>query len=322
MKKRKLRNIEVSEIGMGCMAFSHGYGQIPEEEYAIKAIQAAFQHGCTFFDTAEIYSPGLSGIGHNEQIVGKALSGVREQAVIATKFFVSAREARSYGSVSQAIRAHLAGSMKRLQTEYIDLYYLHRVSDIPIEQIALVMKDLIEEGKIGGWGLSQADVDLIEKAQKITPLSAVQNIYSMVERDAEKAVIPYCEAHNIGFVPFSPIASGLLSGKINEQTRFETYDDVRSWVPQLSKNNLRANQPIVDLLEETAQKKHCTPAQTSLAWILKKVPIAVPIHGSKNIGRIIENLDAASIELSDAEFEELDQALNALPVYGHRGFTI
>ena len=165
------------------------------------------------------------------------------------------------------------------------------------------------------------DVDVIDRAQRVTPLSAVQNIYSMVERDSERAVIPYCMEHGIGFVPFSPIASGLLSGKITTETKFESYDDVRNWVPQLSKQNIRGNQPIVDLLRDYAEKKNATPAQISLAWMLHKYPNVVPIPGSKNRERIIENLDAANVELTDAEFASLEESLNRCKVYGHRGFS-
>lgn len=322
MKTRKLRDIEVSEVGMGCMAFSHGYGQIPGEQYSIEAIQSAYHHGCTFFDTAEVYSPGLSGIGHNERIVGKAHKDFRDEVVLATKLFVDRSEARAAGSVYNAVRNHLLASMERLQTDYVDLYYLHRTSGgISVEEVAQAMGRLIDEGYIRGWGLSQVDVNVIERANKVTPLSAVQNIYSMVERDVEKAVIPYCLKNNIGIVPFSPVASGLLSGKITAKTQFETYDDVRNWVPQLSRRNIEGNQPIVDLVQEYADRKNASVAQISLAWMLKKYPNVVPIPGSKNKERIIENLDASLVELSDEEFKDLDSRLNSLKVYGHRGFT-
>lgn len=302
--------------------FSHGYGKIPVEEYSIEAIQNAYHHGCTFFDTAEVYSPNLSGIGHNEKIVGKALKDVRKDIVLATKLFIDRSETRRDGSVYHAVKHHLEDSMRRLQTDYIDLYYLHRTSGgVSVEEVAEAMGRLIDEGLIRGWGLSQVDVNIIERANKVTPLSAIQNIYSMVERDVEKAVIPYCLKNNIGVVPFSPIASGLLSGKITTNTQFERNDDVRNWVPQLSKRNIEGNQPIIDLLQEYAEMKQATPAQISLAWMLKKYPNVVPIPGSKNKERIIENLDAANVELSDAEFEALDSALNKLKVYGHRGFT-
>lgn len=316
MKTRFLRDIEVSEVGMGCMAFSHGYGKIPPEEYSIEAIQGAYSHGCTFFDTAEVYSPNLSGIGHNERIVGKALAGVRDNVVIATKLFLRVGPS---GNVYKTIRKHLEGSMERLQTDWVDLYYLHRMGGIPVEKVAEAMGQLIDDGLIRGWGLSQVDVDIISRAQRVTPLAAIQNIYSMVERDSEKRVIPFCMEHNIGFVPFSPIASGLLSGKITTETKFERNDDVRNWVPQLSSANIAGNQPIIDLLKEYADLKGATPAQISLAWMLYKYPNVVPIPGSKNKERIVENLDAANVGLTTEEFVSLEEALNHCKVYGHRG---
>lgn len=324
MKKRMLRDIEVSEVGMGCMAFSHGYGQIPEEQYSIEAIRNAYEHGCTFFDTAEVYSPNLSGIGHNELIVGKALKGFREEVVLATKLMLRREDSPlghgfGFGSVYKTIRSHLEGSLDRLQTDYVDIYYLHRMSGVPVEKVAEAMGKLMDDGLIRGWGLSQVDVDVIDSAQSVTPLAAIQNIYSMVERDCESGVIPYCMENNIGFVPFSPIASGLLSGKITPQTQFEKHDDVRNWVPQLSRRNIEGNQPIVEMLKNFAEKKNATPAQISLAWMLHKYPNVVPIPGSKNKERIIENLDSANVELTDAEFTELEEALSGLKVYGHRG---
>lgn len=316
MKTRFLRDIEVSEVGMGCMAFSHGYGKIPPEEYSIEAIQGAYGHGCTFFDTAEVYSPNLSGIGHNERIVGKALAGVRDDVVIATKLFL---RVGPLGNVYKTIRKHLEGSMERLQTDWIDIYYLHRMGGIPVEKVAEAMGQLIDDGLIRGWGLSQVDVDIISRAQRVTPLAAIQNIYSMVERDSEKRVIPFCMEHNIGFVPFSPIASGLLSGKITTETKFERNDDVRNWVPQLSTANIAGNQPIIELLKEYADLKGATPAQISLAWMLHKYPGVVPIPGSKNKERIVENLDAVNVRLTTEEFVSLEEALNRCKVYGHRG---
>ena len=322
MKTRKIGELTVSAVGMGCMAFSHGYGQIPAEGYSIEAIQNAFRHGCTFFDTAEIYSPNLSGTGHNERIVGKALRDVRKDVVLATKLFLDRSEVRSAGSVYDAVRRHLDASMGRLQTDTVDLYYLHRTSGgVSVEEVAEAMGLLMEDGLIRGWGLSQVDVDVIDRAQRVTPLTAIQNIYSIVERDVEKAVIPYCMKHSIGFVPFSPIASGLLSGKITTETKFERNDDVRNWVPQLSKANIAGNQPIIDLLRCYRDMKQATPAQVSLAWMLHKYPNVVPIPGSKNKERIIENLDASLVELTDEEFRSLEDALNQCRVYGHRGFA-
>ena len=322
MKTRMLGSLAVSEVGMGCMAFSHGYGQIPHEQYSVEAIRNAYEHGCTFFDTAEVYSPNLSGTGHNELIVGKALRDVRQNIVLATKLFVNSSEVRRDGSVYGAVRRHLEAPMERLKTSSVDLYYLHRTSGgIFIQDIAEAMGRLIGEKLIRGWGLSQVDVDVTEKAHETTPLGAVQNIYSMVERDSEKEVIPFCLENNIGFVPFSPIASGLLSGKITPDTKFEKNDDVRNWVPQLSRQNIIGNQPIVDLLKKYAELKNATPAQISLAWMLHKYPNVVPIPGSKNEERIIENLDASEVELTDEEFDSLKAALNKCRVYGHRGFN-
>ncbi|MCR4893221.1 MAG: aldo/keto reductase [Eubacteriales bacterium] len=316
MKTRSLRNIEVSEVGMGCMAFSHGYGKIPQESYSIDAIRNAFEHGCTFFDTAEIYSPNLSGTGHNELIVGKALRGIRDRAVIGTKLML-----RGFGTcnVYRTIRSHLEGSLSRLGTDYVDVYYLHRMGGVPVEKVAEAMGRLIDDGMIRGWGLSQVDVDVIGRAEEVTPLAAVQNIYSMVERDCEERIIPYCMEHDIGFVPFSPIASGLLSGRITPETRFEKNDDVRNWVPQLSEKNRQGNMPIVGMLRDFAQRKNATPAQISLAWMLHKYPNVVPIPGSKNRERIIENLDSSEVVLTDQEFSFLESELGRLKVYGHRG---
>ena len=318
MQKRKLGTIEVSEIGIGTMAFSHGYGKIPDEQYSIEAIREAYNNGCTFFDTAEVYSPNLQGIGHNELLVGKALKDVRDKVVIATKLFLKKEEVVN-GDVYAAIKKHLLGSMERLQVKMVDLYYLHRLSDVPLEEIAKAMGKLIKEGLIRGWGLSQVDVDSISKAHNITPVSAVQNLYNILERDCEEKVIPYCLKNNIGVVPFSPIGSGLLSGKITTKTEFEKVDDVRNWVPQCKKENIEGNQPIIDLIQKYATKKGATPAQISLAWMLKKYPNIVPIPGSKNKERILENLNAHKVSLTDDELKEFETELSKLKVYGHRG---
>ena len=320
MEKRKLGNIEVSEIGIGTMAFSHGYGKIPDEKYSIEAIREAYNNGCTFFDTAEVYSPNLQGIGHNELIVGKALKDVRDKVVIATKLFLKASEVVN-GDVYGAIKKHLLGSMQRLQVKMVDLYYLHRLSDVPLEEIAKAMGRLIKEGLIRGWGLSQVDVDSISKAHNITPLSAIQNLYNILERDSEEKIIPYCLKNNIGFVPFSPVGSGLLSGKITANTQFEKNDDVRNWVPQCKKENIIGNQPIVDLITKWAQKKGATPAQISMAWMIKKYPNVVPIPGSKNKERILENINTYKVHFTDDELKEFENELSKLKVYGHRGIS-
>lgn len=294
MENRKIGHLEVSKVAMGCMGFSHGYGEVPSRQYSIEAIQKAYQYGCTFFDTAESYGQQMFYKGHNEEIIGEALKDVRENVVIATKLKIEDDELIN-ASLYDVIKSHLQLSLKRLQTTYVDLYYLHRINpNIPVEDVAKVMGKLIEEGLIKAWGLSQVSVETIKKAHQITPLSAVQNIYSMMERDAEKEVIPYCEQHHIGFVPFSPIASGFLSGKVTTETSFEG-DDVRKFVPQLKKENIIANQPILDLLEKYVQEKSTTKAQISLAWMLHKYPHIVPIPGSKNQERILENLKSSEL---------------------------
>jgi aryl-alcohol dehydrogenase-like predicted oxidoreductase len=240
MQKRKLGNLEVSAIGVGCMGFSHGYGKVPEADYSINAMRKAFEAGCNFFDTAEVYGDVVFYPGHNEELVGKALGSVRKDVVLATKLHLRPDEVTASPSVYDAVKAHLVASMKRLATDYVDLYYLHRINEeVSFEDVAAAMGRLIEEGLIRGWGLSQVDVDTLAKAHAVTPVSAVQNIYSMVERGCEAEVIPYCVSHNIGFVPFSPIASGFLSGKVTVDTKFEEVDDVRKFVPQLKKEILR-----------------------------------------------------------------------------------
>lgn len=318
MKKRMLGKLEVSPVGMGCMALSHGYGQIPPEEYSIEAIRRAYGAGCTFFDTAEIYGSQLYYIGHNEQIVGKALEGVRKNVVLASKLFISPEEYRA--DLEGAIRSHLAKTLENLRTDYLDLYYLHRVHvEVPVEAVAAVMGKLIDEGLIRGWGLSQVSLETLKKAHEVTPVTAIQSLYNMLERDLEQEIFPYCLENHIGVVPFSPVASGYLSGRIKADTQFEKVDDVRNWVPQLSKENIIGNQPIVDVVSEFAAAKGATNAQISIAWILHRYPNAVPIPGSKNQERILENLGAWNVNLSPEEMAALDRALDACEVHGHRG---
>lgn len=323
MNKRKLGTIEVSPVGMGCMGFSHGYGEIPERDYSIEAIRKAHAFGCTFFDTAEAYGPNLlpENRGHNERIVGEAVHAFRKDVVLATKLHLDTAEVSAKG-LETVVREHVAASLERLQTEYADLYYLHRINpEIPVEDVAEVMGKLIWEGLIRGWGLSQVDVDVIARAHAVTPLAAIQNIYSMLERGVEEAVIPHCLEHDIGVVPFSPIASGFLSGKVTAGSDFSHSDDVRKYVPQLRKENMEANQPILDLLESYAERKNATKAQISLSWMLHKYPNVAPIPGSKNQERILENLGAWNVALTGDEFAALEAALAQIPVHGHRGFV-
>lgn len=320
MKTRFLRAIEVSEIGMGCMGFSHGYGQIPERTYSIQAIRDAYEYGCTFFDTAEVYGNVLYYPGHNEQLVGEAVENFRKNIVLATKFHFQAEELEKSTDVYQIVRRHLDASMEKLRTDYIDLYYLHRVNNlVPVETVAEVMGRLISEGLIRGWGLSQVPGETLKRADQITPVAAVQNLYNMLERDCETDIFPYCQEHGIGVVPFSPIASGFLSGKVTVEPQFEKQDDVRNWVPQLSKENIIGNQPILDILRKYAAEKGATNAQISLAWMLHKYPNVVPIPGSKNKERIIKNLGGWNVKLSNEEFAQLEDALDACEVHGHRG---
>ena len=318
MKTRQLRDLTVSEIGMGCMGFSHGYGKVPDEDYSIEAIRKAYDYGCTFFDTAEVYGMQQFEKGHNERLVGKATEPFRKEIILATKLHIDTDEVKTDGSLYNTIRRHLKASMQKLRTDYTDLYYLHRINpDIPVEDVADVMGRFIKDGLIRGWGLSMVNKELLERANKVTPVSAVQNIYSMLDRDYEKKVIPYCAENNIGFVAFSPIASGFLSGKVTTETKFG-FDDVRTWVPQMKKENIIANQPVLDLISAYANQKNATNVQIALAWMLKKYPHIVPIPGSKNRERILENLGAWKTELTDDEFEALDAALSKIAVHGSR----
>lgn len=310
MKTRKLGNLTVSAIGYGCMGLSHGYGAIPPEEESIRLIRRAYELGCTFFDTAEGY-----GMGHNEQLVGRALESVRNHVVIATKLHI--RNERDE-KLKQQIEDRLDASLKRLRTDHIDLYYQHRVNkDIPVEEVAEIMGELIKKGKILGWGQSQALPDEIRRANAVTPLTAVQSEYSMMERMFEKEVIPLCGELGIGFVPFSPLASGFLSGKYGEDNTYSG-DDVRRVITRFNKENVKANQPLLDILYRFSEQKGATPAQISLAWMLHKEDFIVPIPGMRRDERIIENLGAADIELTDEEYGAIEAALSEITVYGNR----
>lgn len=318
MLTRKLRNLEVSKIGMGCMGFSHGYGKVPDGDYAVKAIRSAYDFGCTFFDTAEGYGSEMFYPGHNEQLVGKALEPFRKEVVLATKFHIKPDECLD-SSLYDVLCKHIEQSLKNLRTNYIDLYYLHRVNeDIPVEDIAEAIGRLITTGVIRAWGMSQISAETLSKAHSVTPVSAVQNLYNIMERDCEDDIFPYCLKNDIGVVPFSPVASGFLSGKVTDKTMFEG-DDVRKFVPQLSKENLAANQPVLDIITSWAKQKHATPAQISIAWMLHKYTNVVPIPGSKNQERILENLGACNVKFSDNEFVLFEKELAACKIYGHRG---
>lgn len=320
MEKRRIGKLLASPVGMGCMALSHGYGQIPDEDYSIEAIRKAHDFGCTFFDTAEVYGSQLYYMGHNEQIVGKAIEPFRKEIVLATKLFITPAEYKD--GLEAAIRRHLQKSLENLRTDWVDLYYLHRVHrEVPLEEVAAVMGKLIGEGLITEWGLSQVAKETLDLAHRVTPVAAVQNLYNMMERDCEQEIFPYCLEHGIAVIPFSPVASGLLSGKITADSEFEKVDDVRNWVPQLSKENIIGNRPVIDMLTRFATEKKATNAQIAMAWMLKKYPNAIPIPGSKNQERILENLGSWNVSLSDAEMTELEAALDACEIHGHRGIV-
>ena len=311
MKNRFLgkSGLEVSAVGYGCMGLSHGYGAVPEHEEAVRLIHKAYELGCTFFDTAEVY-----GAGHNELLVGEAIEPFRNKIVMATKLHLNSAE----GDTETVIRRHLEESMKRLRTDYIDLYYQHRVEeDDKVEEVAEVMGKLMKEGKIRGWGQSQSTPDQIRRAHAIAPLAAIQSEYSIMERIFEKDVIPACEELGIGFVAFSPLASGFLSGKYNNSSTYSG-DDVRRVITRFSKENVKANQPLLDLLNKAAAEKNATAAQISLAWMLHKKDFIVPIPGMRRDERIIENLGAADVELTDSEFEQIEAELSKIAIHGNR----
>lgn len=314
MKKRRLNGLEVSAIGYGCMGLSMGYGPAPEKGEAIRLIHQAYDLGCTFFDTAEGYATGA-----NEQLVGEALQRIRDKVVIATKFlFFKNWEDNSRERLMQELRSRLENSLKRLGTDHVELYYQHRVNkDIPVEDIAWCMGEFIKEGKILGWGQSQATAEEIRRAHAVTPLTAIQSEYSMMERMFEEDVIPVCEELGIGFVPFSPLANGFLSGKVKADAQY-TGIDARRVITRFDKANIIANQPLLDLINQFAATKNATPAQISLAWMLHKKDFIVPIPGSRKAERIEENLGAAEVELTDAEYAKIEAQLGKIEIHGNR----
>ena len=316
MEYRKLRNLEVSAIGYGCMGLSHGYGKTPEHGEAIRLIREAYNQGCTFFDTAEGY-----GLGGNEELLGEAVSTFRDKVVIATKFggpMIDGDKLVPREYTPAEIKQHCEASLKRLRTDHIDLYYQHRVSrKITPEEVADCMGQLIKEGKIRAWGQSMPTADEIRRAHAVTPLAAVQSEYSIMERSVETDVLPVCEELGIGFVTFSPLASGFLSGKIAAGQHYEG-DDVRRAITRFNDDNIRSNQPLLDTLREIATAKNATMAQISLAWMLAKRPFIVPIPGSRTTERIRENLGAADVVLTKDELEQLEAALSKIEIFGNR----
>lgn len=317
MKKRMLGGIEVSAVGMGCMGFSTAYGKTPSEDESCRLMRLAHEQGCTLFDTAEIYATY-----RNEELVGKALEPIRAEVVLESKFSpatLPGQEAVEGGKWSHAgVRFALEASLKRLRTDWLDVYVVHRVPEgSDVEAMAGWMGELIDEGLIRAWGVSQASVTQIRAAHAVRPLSVVQSEYSMMARQWEDDVIPLCAELGIGFEAYSPIASGLLSGKIAADAKFEG-DDIRRTITRFSPENLAANQAIVELVRTFAERKGCTPAQIALAWDMHAYESLVPIPGMRSDARIAENLGASEVELSGSEYADLTDALDQLEVHGDR----
>src|SRR5438445_11565601 len=321
MQKRKLgkSNLEVSAIGLGCMGLSFGYGPAVDKKEGISLIRAAVERGVTFFDTAEVYGPFT-----NEELVGEALAPFRDQVVIATKFGWAPNPEdggkwTALNSRAEHIKEAAEGSLKRLKTDVIDLFYQHRVDpNVPIEDTAGAVKDLIQQGKAKHFGLSEAGAETIRRAHKVQSVAALQSEYSLWWREPEADVIPTLEELGIGFVPFSPLGKGFLTGKISEDTQFDK-TDFRNIVPRFSRENRKTNQALVDLLSKIAQQKKATPAQIALAWLLAQKPWIVPIPGTTKLSRLEENLAAVTIELTPNDLREIDTAASNIQVQGVRG---
>jgi aryl-alcohol dehydrogenase-like predicted oxidoreductase len=318
MQKRKLgkSNLEVSALGLGCMGMSFGYGPPKDKQEMISVIRSAVELGVTFFDTAEVYGPFI-----NEELVGEALAPVRDQVVIATKFgfqFDDTGKQAGLNSRPEHIKQVAEASLKRLGTNVIDLFYQHRVDPaVPIEDVAGAVKDLIQAGKVKHFGLSEAGVQTIRRAHAVQPVTALQSEYSLWWREPEAEIMPALEELGIGFVPFSPLGKGYLTGKIDDTTSFDN-TDFRNTVPRFAPEARKANRAFVDLLETIAQRKKATPAQIALAWVLVQKPWIVPIPGTTKLHRLQENVAAAAIELSEGDLREIESATSELTVQGAR----
>ena len=321
MQKRKLGNsgLEVSAIGLGCMGMSYGYGPAADKQEMISLIRAAVEKGVTFFDTAEVYGPFA-----NEELLGEALAGYRDKVVIATKFGFKIDPTLARGGLGgvdsrpEHVKEVADASLKRLKVDAIDLFYQHRVDpDVPIEDVAGAVKELIQAGKVKHFGLSEAGVQTIRRAHAVQPVTALQSEYSLWWRKPEDEVIPTLEELGIGFVPFSPLGKGFLTGKIDETTEFES-GDFRNVVPRFTAEARKANQTLVDLLREIADRKKATPAQIALAWLLAQKPWIVPIPGTTKPHRLEENIGAASIELTEDDLSEIETAASKITVQGDR----
>ena len=316
MKKRKLgkSNLEVSAIGLGCMGLSFGYGPATERQTAITLIRTAFDRGVTFFDTAEAYGPFA-----NEELVGEAVEPFRKQVVIATKFgFQDGDSKKGLDSRPERIREVANAALKRLRTDVIDLFYQHRVDPkVPIEDVAGTVKDLIQQGKVKHFGLSEAGVQAIRRAHAVQPVAALQSEYSLWWREVEHEILPTLDELGIGFVPFSPLGKGFLTGAINENTKFES-TDFRNIVPRFNEENRKANQTLVDVLGDIAGQKKATSAQIAIAWLLAQKPWIVPIPGTTKLHRLEENLGAANVELSEKDLRDITAAVSKIAVQGDR----
>jgi aryl-alcohol dehydrogenase-like predicted oxidoreductase len=316
MNKRKLgnSNLEVSAIGLGCMGLSFGYGPATERQQAITLIRTAFDRGVTFFDTAEAYGPFA-----NEALVGEAVEPFRKRVVIATKFgFQDGDSLKGLDSRPERIREVAEAALKRLRTDVIDLFYQHRIDPkVPIEDVAGTAKDLIQQGKVKHFGLSEAGVQAIRRAHSVQPVTAVQSEYSLWWREPEHEILPTLEELGIGFVPFSPLGKGFLTGAINQNTKFDS-TDFRNIVPRFNEENRKTNQALVNVLGEIAAQKKATSAQIAIAWLLAQKPWIVPIPGTTKLHRLEENLGAANIELSESDHREITAAVSQIAVQGDR----
>lgn len=316
MKTRKLgQGLEVSEIGLGCMGMSFSYGEAKDVKLMTELIHKAVDLGITFFDTAEMYGPYI-----NEELVGPALKPFRNKVVIATKFGFDIQDGESVGlnSRPEHIREVAEASLKRLQVDAIDLFYQHRVDpQVPIEDVAGTIKDLIKEGKVKHFGLSEAGVDIIRRAHAEQPVTALQSEYSLFWREPEEQILPVLEELGIGFVTFSPLGRGFLTGKIDTTTTF-SQNDFRTTLPRFSKENIKSNMVLVDLIKQFAREKNCEPSQIALAWILAQKPWIVPIPGTTKVNRLEENVGAASVSLSQEDLRKIDEAINKVKIAGER----
>ena len=315
MKTRKLGTLEVSEMDFGCMSISATYGPAADRNQGIEVIRAAYEKGVTFFDTAEVYGPYV-----NEELVREALAPFRDKVVIASKFGFKIDGSIGLDSRPEHIKKVAEASLKRLRSDRIDLYYQHRVDpEVPIEDVAGAIKDLINEGKVLHFGLSEASARTIRRAHAVQPVTAIQSEYSLMTRDPEQnGVLKTCEELGIGFVPWGPLGMGYLTGKIDARTKFDPKTDLRSEFERFSTENLAANMPVVDLLKRFAEKKNATPAQIAIAWLLAQKPWIVPIPGTRNIDHLNENLGATNVQLTPADLREIETAFSKIKVHGGR----